>query len=414
MPNLSDVISDMQSMGGDAELVNSLSAFLPQDSSGWLQAVIMKLLALNTLDGSVVNKNIVAGLTAASLWSAYGGGDWDGVLNILRDAGLDVAQGWGRSSVTDYVGTGITGAISLGSQFLLNMSKGLIPSHPYMEHNIDGYTSSPFTTEPHRQHWYYFRVFSMPYGWSDPNRSVYYEIKQYMSDNTLMPDSILTSDALYIYFIKVVMPLLFTFKCRSVMTPTLSYESKDIGNTYHVRIPFAGGLFDAGHVIQLEFLLDTPITDLLQIILSQVQDVLSKVGVNIPQITTLGAITDMKQAFSSITSKDLMEMMTISIVNQKGQHHFPYDYLIPLAAIETIYPKKSNGNQFHVVREEVFSNLFVSRPQTQYVNSYMGSDGVTTQNLQTEMTFQKRNFAKTIEFPQNISQMRNLDISNFT
>lgn len=384
MASLSDAISNLYDLMGT----------VPE---GALGAVVNKTLNLATYDLDIVDTRILTTLALASILQAYGNSN---VVDILKSAGIFGIDPNARNA-NNLVASALQFSAETGSNIINNIKQELaLGQTPHASHML-GYDNGnnsiiPFNNEPHRNNWFYFRILSVPNGWIDPTRSLYSEMKEYIVDNKLLPSVVTNSDTLYIQFMTQIMPLLFTFKCRSITVPTTSYPLVEVPNTYNIKLPFPGEVYDAGHNLQVEFLLDTPGYDILNTLLGRVNDVFNVLGLNI-NINPNDFFLGMKQAFKSFTSRDIIHMLELSIVNVKGQHHFPYDYLIPLVSIETFYPKKRN-NTFQVIREEIFSNVFITRPQTQYVNSYNETGASQTMRLQTEFGFQKRNFGKEISF----------------
>ena len=358
-------------------------------------------LSINTLDKKIINGDIVRKLSLLGKVSSFTTG------NLAVES---------TKSVVDNFNSNTSDSIVWMSQISLvkRLADGLINSFIWGDLGQKGHLElivddpllkklpfNAFLNEPSRSYNFYFRILGVPNGWVDMDRQVYSTIKNYIKEQGLLPE-VLTADGndlQYIEFMKTIFPLFFTFKCRSVTSPNVQFTTKELGNTYNMKFPFPEEMIDQGHTLQIEFLNDTPMIEVIEAYETIYNSILNNANLQNQIdgiIPTMLNFENIRNYFSRFTSKDILHMFSLSIVDDTGVHYFPYDYMIPGAVIEYLYPLQVSKQSFLVLRTETFSNVFITRPQSQI--SYTYSQGGQLASIQSEFGFQKRDFGKTHKF----------------
>jgi hypothetical protein len=273
-----------------------------------------------------------------------------------------------------------------------------------------------FLNEPSRAYNFYFRMLGVPNGWVDQERQVYSTIKEYIKEQKLLPDTLTAdgNDFQYIDFMKTIFPLFFTFKCRAVTSPSIQFTTKDLGKTYNMKFPFPDEMIDQGHTIQVEFLNDTPMIEVIEAYETIYNTIINNASLQNEidgVIPTELNFENIRNYFSRFTAKDILYMLSLSIVDDKGVHYFPYDYMIPGAVIEYLYPLQVSKQTFLVLRTETFSNVFITRPQSQIQYTY--AQGGQLSQIQAEFGFQKRDFGKSHKFSLKFSEIQSFSGNSF-
>ena len=286
---------------------------------------------------------------------------------------------------------------------------------PYKTYRVGNRQIDPFVNEPARPYWFFVSFSGMPLGWSDPTREVYYVIKDYIEKNSLINTYITGNQVAYIDFIRNVLPLILTMKCRAVNVPSISVEDAELGNTYHNKIPFAGEKIDYGHTLRIEVLNDFSVQEVTDAIyndlsiigkasegvnnaMTSINDMIRNASTDISKILNGNMIDYVtSELLGRITSRDILTMLSLSVVDYRGRHFFPYDYLIPSISIEYIYPKELFGGSYIKLRYETMRNAYVKTGHSEYSLSYNDSAGNT--NITAEFGFQERDFGKVKQIP---------------
>jgi len=111
--------------------------------------------------------------------------------------------------------------------------------------------------------------------------------------------------------------------------------------------------------------------NLNEIVSDRLKDELSKI---------IGAFIYLDTKYlGKITARDIVNMLGMSIVDNRGRHFFPYDYMVPDVTLEYIYPESDNfkSTGFLKLRNETFSNVFIESPLASEINLPMLNRWVT-------------------------------------
>lgn len=289
------------------------------------------------------------------------------------------------------------------SFLLLNTIKNLLGgiTKDYIKYKSKFGEINPFLTEPQQSHWFFLTFNRMPYGWTDESREIFYVIREYIKEAELLPPDLLEDANINAYkaFLVKIFPAVFTMKVRGVYVPSITFDTVDIEATYHHKLVFPGDKIDYSNSLKINFINDFSVQEVAEIIKGSIMDNLNEIvsdRLKDELSKIIGAFIYLDTKYlGKITARDIVNMLGMSIVDNRGRHFFPYDYMVPDVTLEYIYPESDNfkSTGFLKLRNETFSNVFIESPLASEINLTYGGNTDKT-DLTTSFGFQKRDFGK--------------------